>query len=393
MSDVSRIDTYGAKLVLLPYMLAIIGSCLYTIILGVYNGDFIQRDVLFPLPALLVIAVLTIIPYIGIYGLYKRYRSKETENVPDKFKVAIIRNITWLLLLVHIGLLFTGYGQMGTSIEIDGGFFSYIRSAFFKLMVRPWVIAYLLISNSRKNLAVTVLLFSIHTILAHSLGGFFILLLILLFRQGKKVKSFVKRNFLFVLAILYSVPIVVSSAYNVRAQLRGQGGMSETSNMDIMVGKLCGRISSFSNSAYILQNSSQNVYDLELIPDFFYFYDTLHYWGYRPEFKSTGFYVEEQIKHSKLENSSTMPGVIGVLIMSYVKSPYIFLFNLFLMTFLLIIIFNLTKRIGFPNASGIAYILTIEFATSGDISALSNTIYTLLIIWFTLSISNIIIWK
>ena len=114
MSDVSRIDTYGAKLVLLPYMLAIIGSCLYTIILGVYNGDFIQRDVLFPLPALLVIAVLTIIPYIGIYGLYKRYRSKETENVPDKFKVAIIRNITWLLLLVHIGLLFTGYGQMGT---------------------------------------------------------------------------------------------------------------------------------------------------------------------------------------------------------------------------------------------------------------------------------------
>ena len=342
MSDVSRIDTYGAKLVLLPYMLAIIGSCLYTIILGVYNGDFIQRDVLFPLPALLVIAVLTIIPYIGIYGLYKRYRSKETENVPDKFKVAIIRNITWLLLLVHIGLLFTGYGQMGTSIEIDGGFFSYIRSAFFKLMVRPWVIAYLLISNSRKNLAVTVLLFSIHTILAHSLGGFFILLLILLFRQGKKVKSFVKRNFLFVLAILYLV---------------------------------------------------QNVYDLELIPDFFYFYDTLHYWGYRPEFKSTGFYVEEQIKHSKLENSSTMPGVIGVLIMSYVKSPYIFLFNLFLMTFLLIIIFNLTKRIGFPNASGIAYILTIEFATSGDISALSNTIYTLLIIWFTLSISNIIIWK
>ena len=180
MSDVSRIDTYGAKLVLLPYMLAIIGSCLYTIILGVYNGDFIQRDVLFPLPALLVIAVLTIIPYIGIYGLYKRYRSKETENVPDKFKVAIIRNITWLLLLVHIGLLFTGYGQMGTSIEIDGGFFSYIRSAFFKLMVRPWVIAYLLISNSRKNLAVTVLLFSIHTILAHSLGGFFILLLSLI---------------------------------------------------------------------------------------------------------------------------------------------------------------------------------------------------------------------
>ena len=236
-------------------------------------------------------------------------------------------------------------------------------------------------------------MFSIHTILAHSLGGFFILLLILLFRQGKKVKSFVKRNFLFVLAILYLVPIVVSSAYNVRAQLRGQGGMSETSNMDIMVGKLCGRISSFSNSAYILQNSSQNVYDLELIPDFFYFYDTLHYWGYRPEFKSTGFYVEEQIKHSKLENSSTMPGVIGVLIMSYVKSPYIFLFNLFLMTFLLIIIFNLTKRIGFPNAYGIAYILTIEFATSGDISALSNTIYTLLIIWFTLSISNIIIWK
>ena len=127
----------------------------------------------------------------------KRYRSKETENVPDKFKVAIIRNITWLLLLVHIGLLFTGYGQMGTSIEIDGGFFSYIRSAFFKLMVRPWVIAYLLISNSRKKSCCNCsFVFYSHDSCSFFKEGSLFYYSSYSFRQGKKVKSFVKRKFL-----------------------------------------------------------------------------------------------------------------------------------------------------------------------------------------------------
>ena len=42
---------------------------------------------------------------------------------------------------------------------------------------------------------------------------------------------------------------------------------------------MCGRVSSFSNNAYIFQKSLQIANDIEYIPSLFYLYDTLHYWG------------------------------------------------------------------------------------------------------------------
>ncbi|OUP07945.1 hypothetical protein B5F34_10265 [Mediterranea sp. An20] len=387
-----RLDTYGAKLVLFVYLLAIGLSYFYTIVYKVYNGDFISKDVLFSNHILLLIAILTALPYLFVYKLYKRYRKKELQDcLPMEFNIMLLRNITWGLLLLSIILLLTGYGQMGTSTGIDGSILSYFRAAVSKLLVRPWVIAFLLLSQKRKNIIITTILFLIQSLLAHSLGGCFQLFLILLLRLGDNFINIVKRYFVFILIILLTFPAIISFAYDFRAQLR-ENEMSEETKTDIIFGKLCGRISSFSNSAYILQNSLQVAYDSKDIPFFFYFYDTLRFWGYRHEFGSIGSYVETAIKHSKMEYNQTMPGVLGIFAISFIKSPYTFIFNLLYTVFLMLMIFKLVRKI-FPNASNIAFLLIIGFCTSGDISELSNSIYTLIIMWFILSLSNKVLWK
>ena len=358
MQSTIKIAMYDGKIIVLIYLLAVFFSYLYTVIFNTYNGDFFQGTVLLSVDILLLMAILTAIPYVFIYKLYAKYYLKEAVRVPTCFNIIIIRNITWCLLFLHIGLHFMNYGAMGTSTHIDGSLFSYVRSAISKLLPRPWVIVFLLLSNSKKNIVITVILFIIESLSAHSLGGCFLLLLLYLFRNGKKVRILFIRNFFFVLVIMCMLPVIISTAFNFRSQLRGEE---------------------------IAEN-------IKYIPSLFYLYDTLHYWGYRPEFKSVGTYVQMQIKNSKEENYSTMAGVIGVFIISYIKSPYVFLLNLFFTIFLINILFKLTGKI-FPNASSIAFLLTIGFGTSGDISELSNTIYTLLIMWILLFLSKRMLWK
>mgnify|MGYP003242762380 FL=1 len=194
MQSTIKIAMYDGKIIVLIYLLAVFFSYLYTVIFNTYNGDFFQGTVLLSVDILLLMAILTAIPYVFIYKLYTKYYLKEAFRVPTCFNITIIRNVTWCLLLLHIGLHFMNYGTMGTSTHIDGSLFSYVRSAISKLLPRPWVIVFLLLSNSKKNIVVTVILFIIESLSAHSLGGCFLLLLLYLFRNGKKVRVLFIRN-------------------------------------------------------------------------------------------------------------------------------------------------------------------------------------------------------
>ena len=379
----------SAKFVTFLYITATIFSYLYIIIFDVYNGDFINKDVYLDSQTLLVIFVITVLPYICIYIVYKKYKRKESTNESIHYNLNYIRNITWFLIFIQILLLTSGYGQMGgDSIKINGGIYSYVRAIFFKLTIKPWLVTYFLLAKNKKSIIITTILFSIHTILAHSLGGFFLLAILYTYKYFEKVKRFFKHNIIFVSILVCFIPNLVNVGYTIRSHLREGVGMSENSMRDIMMGKLCGRISSFSNNAYIFQNAPQIIIDSPNIPSFFYLYDILHYWGYRPEFKSTGAYVNIQIKHSSNENLSVMPGIMGVLILSFVKSKNILLFNIILIICLLFLVFMVLHRMKIEKSADIAFLLTIGFATSGDISELSTAIYILLFIWFTLSILN-----
>ena len=64
---------YDGKIIVLIYLLAVFFSYLYTVIFNTYNGDFFQGTVLLSVDILLLMAILTAIPYVFIYKLYAKY--------------------------------------------------------------------------------------------------------------------------------------------------------------------------------------------------------------------------------------------------------------------------------------------------------------------------------
>ena len=66
------------------------------------------------------------------------------------------------------------------------------------------------------------------------------------------------------------LPVIISTAFNFRSQLRGEEIAENINNYDIVFSKMCGRVSSFSNNAYIFQKSLQIANDIEYIPSLFY---------------------------------------------------------------------------------------------------------------------------
>lgn len=388
MTSENSIYKLGCKHITYFYIIACILSFIYCIITGTYNGDFINKDINLNRETLLIILLCTIIPYIYIYKVYKN--TKNAENlIENKWNINFLRNITWLLIILRIFISFTGYGRMGSeSVATSLDVLSILRAIIFKIGINPILTIYLLSTKSKKNTFYTSIIYLIQTVCYHSLSGFVYISFIIYIKYQNEIISFIKKHFIITIVLICTIPTCVVTAYNIRSELRNGTTMSETKQTDIIFGKLCGRLSSYSNGAYILEKSLKIYNDSKDIPPFFYFIETLHYWGYRTEFKSIGSYINLEIKNFKNENLSVMPSVVGILIISFIISPKICLFNLILIIIYIQLIFWLVKKMRLKNASEIAFLLTINFATSGDITELSNSFYILILTFIILNSIN-----
>lgn len=387
MISKDNIDNNGCKHIMYFYITACMLSFMYCIITGTYNGDFINKDIYLNIETLLIVLLCTILPYIYIYKVYKN--TKNEEEYIAKWKINNLRNITWILIILRILISLTGYGRMGSdSVSMSYDVLSILRAVVFKIGITPILTIYLLSTKSKKNTICTSLLYLIQSACYHSLSGFVYISFIIYIKYHDKIILFIKRHFIITLIIIIIIPTFVDTAYNIRSELRNGTTMSETSKTDIIFGKLCGRLSSYSNGAYIIEKSVKIYNDSKDIPSSFYFIETLHYWGYRPEFKSIGNYINMEIKNVNNENLSVMPGIVGILVISFIISPNICLINLILIIIYIHLIFWCVRKMKFRYSSEIAFLLTIGFATSGDITELSNSFYILVLTFIFLNCTN-----
>lgn len=377
----------GGKTILSVYIVASIISYLFVLVTGTWNGDYIGRENLLNVPVLSIVLLLTILPSVYCFYIFKYNLRYENVRI-IKYNINIIRNITWFLFIAHIFLLMSGYGVMGTEgTRIGLSPLSIMRSVLLKFSPRLWGITYILISNNNRNILVTYLLFFISSVFAHSLGGLFLVFIISIYKY-KFIWPFIKKHLLLSVGIAIAIPAMITAAYNFRGQLRGFGNMVETDYTDIVFGKLCGRISSLSNNGYILENMPILIMDSDNVPTYFYLYDPMHFWGIHPAFKSTGSYVDETLKRTGNPNSSTMAGPLGVLIISISKSAYTFIVNLIFILTAIPLLFLLLRKMRIKNLAGIGLILSLGFAQNGDSSDIANNMYGLLFMWIILSISH-----
>lgn len=376
----------GAKTILSIYLLASILSFFYIITTESWNGDYIGREYLIGVKLVIVVLLLTILPSIYVYWIFLKYEKKDNYIHYANYDINIFRSITWTLLSLQLCLLVSGYGVMGTDgTQVSMNPLSIFKALLIKTNPRIWGITYILISDNKKNILITSILFILNSIAAHSLGGLFLLLVALLYKY-RFVYPFIKQYKILSVIILISIPTIITGAYNFRGQLRGFGNMAETKNSEIFFGKLCGRISGISNNGYILENFPLLVADRDNVPDFFYLYDPLHFFGFRPDFKSTGAYVDQKLKRTNNPNSSTMAGPLGALVISLAKSPWIFLLNLSYIVISIPLLFYILLKMRIKNFAGIGLILCMNFSQNGDSSEIANNIYVFLFMWFILNL-------
>lgn len=364
------------------YLAATLISYLYVLYNNYYNGDFIKRDVNISLGELSAILIFTCLPILYIYYLYCRYDRRECRSISYNF--ILIRNITWAVIFLQICLRFSGYGTMGSdSTAMTLNPLSILRAVAYKIPVFPFVVIYTLGSKYKRGVYLTLFLFCIFSIIQKSLGGIFTSALLLVYKYPEIIAYF-KRHWVIGLLLILLLPSIVTIGYQLRDTLRSGSGMAETTAEDLVAGKLCGRLSSFSSNAYIYQNIISIATVADEVPSAFFYYDPLHFFGIRPTFKSTGSFIETEIKHGKDENYSTMGGIGGVLVISAVKGIPVLIANLLFIIIVPWLLFILVKKMKLKNAAGVALFLSIWFSVNGDSSDIANNIYYLLFIWFVL---------
>lgn len=385
-----QIPMNRAKIVVSVGVMTSLISYLYTIITGEYNGDFSKMDCNLPPSVLLIVLLFTVIPYLYLFYEYRRSYKIARKHLSynpytySKYNTKTILILSWVTLLGLAYFYIIGYGVLGEGRAVmSSGILSILRSIIYKfLSYSPWVITYFICAQNKHLFAITALLFLIVNILHHSISGFYTLFLILLYKYGSISKLFKKYLFLIIISAVSILPLGISMIYGIRDQLR-TGEKHEYENpTEIIYDRLIGRMSSFSNNAYILESAPLLLAANSGLPDYFLVYDALGIVGVRRSgFISTGVYIRTDLSGLTNEDYSTMAGFGGVIVLSITKSLSILMLNLLLIFIGIRTIFALTLKIGLSDAPGVALFCTIGFALSADVSELSSKILGLLCMW------------
>lgn len=354
------------KHIFLLFILAPVISYLYAIFKGKLNGDFLGVEVLIPNWLLLINLIFSLIPLTFVWKLFEFYKKKQikkSHNIPIVFlgtflTILIIWNI-YITIYFGVGVMAAPPYEAPNNIKIVIQIlnrFNYMYGVFLYIMVVP---------KKNKFQFILVILLMIASYLRAGLGVILYLTMIYYLKYFEEIKLFIKRYLLIVFGFLMLMPFLISNLYNIRSTLRKQS--DQEISEDIILGVLIGRLSSFSDSAFILQEapyfilSSQDldnlyfqkqalggVISVNLMPEI------------RPEKMLFKFYNE-----NSNESISYMAGTQGNLYISLFKSINVFLLNLVNIIIYMVLTFKVFRMLKFNFSNELALILLLYVTMSG----------------------------
>lgn len=341
-------------------------SFLFAIFKGILNGDFLGVTVRLPFWMLVVNLIFTIIPFFVALKIYLRYKKKEVKRritIPVSFfGFFLVFIIIWNVIVT---LLF-GVGIMGAPAYEAPPLIKPVIQIMNRFNYAYGVYIYiLLVPKKNKFQFYLVFMLLVLSYLRAGLGVFLYLGMLYYIKYFEEVNLFVKRQkILFVFIILF-FPLAFSGLYAFRNELRGKGDIEV--NEDPILGVLVGRLSSFSDSAFILQEAPLFFIDAQSLDTYYFQKQALG--GVisqdfmpvnRPEVMLFKFYYEN------LEDNVTyMAGTQGNLYLSLFKSPYVFLLNLGTIFVYIFMTFFLFRLLRFDYANELAFLLLLYVLMSG----------------------------
>ncbi|WP_195499329.1 oligosaccharide repeat unit polymerase [Alistipes timonensis] len=352
------------KSVIIIYLLSVIVSYLYAVITDEYNGDFLRHDVTLSSFVLFLIFIFSAFPFFYLWKRYKYYKRHRNEG-KIQVKVSYIEGVAIFLVSIRIFIFSifqtdgpSGLGWIMTILETFNPF------VFFCIYF---------IRSTSYNKFIIALLFLIESYVRHSLNGVYSCGVLFLFCYYSHIKQFIKKHIVFSGLLLILFPVIISNLYTLRASLRDTGlSYNEMTNSDIVAGVLAGRLSSYSNAAFLIEDFINTYIYSQDLPSLFFQSRIMDVYGvhivpYSNLFPEKYLYVRSQNGSSESQENLTsyMVGTPGILILSFLKSPWVCLLNLLTLLLFIELSFYLLVPLNLPFVCELAVILLLYPLLSG----------------------------
>lgn len=348
----------AGKLMVLLHIGFSVLSYLYVLTKGHYNGDALWQEVKVSNTVLLIALFLNVAPFFVLFLIYrfykKRFHNAYYITVPYK---ALGYVLFFIIAMQIIGTAVFGVGAMANERQATTGF-----NFLFKVLNRfdpvLCVAIFLAVSGKTKNRFLLFLMLIVRSALRLSLSIVMdICMLSIVLYYGAVIK-FLKRYFvLVIILVIFVFPSFIMTLFQVRNAARADENIalnavtinpSVMSIMDALVGKAMGRLSTFSNTADIIQNRetikklTENLYPFQYVEETF----TLSRYNYVRKYPviygdlhDGGFSGSPPKNRTRTAELSTS----GLLLISFDQSPFVFIINLVTIFFCINIVFYLAS--------------------------------------------------
>jgi hypothetical protein len=379
-----------AKVVLIIFVAFSVISYLYTLFTGTYNGDYFLRKPLLSNVELLVNLIYTITPFFILFLIYKHYKNKRSEYYIYIPKTTFGIFLAFLIIFELFVTIVYGVGFMGRqTYRTPPGALNLLIQIFNRFNYQMGVYIYIIINNrrrSRYNIFLMILVIAVSILRASLSVLVFMSFFILLEYKDTLAKIFRKYIFLILIVILI-VPQIVGKLYGLRDILRNTMTISSIiTPTDIIFGKLIGRLSSFSNSAYISESKRKMTIITDNFSLFQYPIETLD------AFYNTQKEENESYRHIMLDsleryysvvNFTIMTSTQGVMLLGLYQSFLVFLINLMTLFLIINLAFKLVTMLRNEKIKDLIFIYFCFRIVSGAASEYMGilvylTMYTML---------------
>ncbi|MBC8618447.1 oligosaccharide repeat unit polymerase [Parabacteroides faecis] len=371
---------YAGKYIIYGFIICAILSYIYTTCTKKLNGDFMAEDVELPNWLLLINLIITLLPFLVLKKLYTYFKIKSKKVSKISINIRFFSQFIYFLIIWHIFVTIVwGVGKMGSPMYSAPSIVLPFIQFFNRLNPAIIGIIFIFICKSKKETLSVCILIIILGILRAGLGSFIFIAMTLFVKYNKDIIYYIKKRKISFLIALFIFPTFVQIMYTLRSNLRSEnyGDLENPSVVTLIGGKLIGRLSSFSNSAIILQNPAYFAISSQMLDTYYFQKQALA--GIIGATHMPNEIPENQLIKAfepNAENVSFMLGTQGNLLMSLYKSPYVFILNSLTIILLITLNFSLAIRLRFSQSTEFALINMVYCVMSGVANEFTFYLFT-----------------
>ena len=383
-----RTENYKAiRFIFFINIFYVIISYIYALATQEYNGDFLNVPVRLNITILSIIFVFCLIPYWIQWRIYKYFKNKKNTLKKVYINTKLIEPFVFLLLLAHIFVI-VGFGvnRVGAPPYQAPDFIKLFIQILLRFDVVLWgsFLILLLPKNKLKTSLLVAFLMTLIGILKGSFGIINTIALLFIIKYYSIIIAFIKKKIPLVIIAAFIFPTLVEFAYTQRDLIRNiQYEEEKLEPGRLITGKLVGRLSSFSNAAFLIDNAPKYILMAQGFDNYFYQKGMLISID-AATYGKGNYSPEKYLKPNTPDGISFMLGTTGILIFSLYKSSYTLIINIISIIIISLLIFEILRRVKFDYNIELSYFLLLDPTLSGVSSEYSFILLTLIVFFITL---------